>query len=49
MAHRGSLFDRFAKHVSRFAGHPVAFAAAAFLILPWLVGGPPRRAVRGEA
>jgi low affinity Fe/Cu permease len=37
---RGSLFDRFARQVSYLAGHPLAFAAAAALILLWLVSGP---------
>jgi len=40
VARRGSLFDRFARHGARLAGHPVTFAAAAFLILVWLVSGP---------
>jgi low affinity Fe/Cu permease len=31
--HRGSLFDRFAKRVARFAGHPLAFSGAALVIL----------------
>jgi low affinity Fe/Cu permease len=35
-----SLFDRFARAVSYFAGHPMAFAAAAGLIVLWLVSGP---------
>jgi low affinity Fe/Cu permease len=38
--HRGSVFDRFARDVARFAGHPVAFAAALLLIVLWLVSGP---------
>jgi low affinity Fe/Cu permease len=38
--YRRSLFDRFAKSISRSAGHPVAFAAAAGLIVLWLVSGP---------
>jgi low affinity Fe/Cu permease len=38
--YRRSLFDRFANSTSRFAGHPVAFAAAAGLIVLWLVSGP---------
>jgi low affinity Fe/Cu permease len=38
--HRGSLFDRFARHGARFAGHPLAFAGAVLLILIWLVSGP---------
>ena len=39
MYHR-SLFDRFAKAISRFTGHPVAFAAAAGIIVLWIVSGP---------
>jgi low affinity Fe/Cu permease len=38
--HRGSLFDRFAKSVARFAGNPMAFAAAVLLIGLWIVSGP---------
>ena len=34
------MFDRFANSTSRFAGHPVAFTAAAGLIVLWLVSGP---------
>ena len=40
MARRGSLFDRFARHGARLAGHPAAFAVAALLIAVWLVSGP---------
>jgi low affinity Fe/Cu permease len=40
MAHRGSAFDRFAKHGARLAGHPLAFAAAVLLIGAWLLSGP---------
>jgi low affinity Fe/Cu permease len=40
MTHRGSAFDRFAKWIAQFAGHPVAFAAALALIGLWLVSGP---------
>jgi low affinity Fe/Cu permease len=40
MKHRGSTFDRFSKWVARFAGHPVAFAAAVALIGVWLISGP---------
>jgi low affinity Fe/Cu permease len=40
MTHRGSPFDRFAKWIAQFAGHPVAFAAAVALIGLWLVSGP---------
>ena len=38
--HRGSLFDRFAGRAARYAGHPLAFAAAAFVIVVWIVSGP---------
>jgi low affinity Fe/Cu permease len=38
--YRRSLFDRFAKAVSRFTGHPVAFAVAAVIIVVWIVSGP---------
>jgi low affinity Fe/Cu permease len=38
--YRGSLFDRFAKAISQFAGHPVAFAVAGLVILVWIVSGP---------
>jgi low affinity Fe/Cu permease len=34
------LFDRFAKAISQFAGHPVAFAVAGLVILVWIVSGP---------
>jgi low affinity Fe/Cu permease len=37
---RRSFFDRFARRVAYFAGHPVAFAAAVALIALWLVSGP---------
>jgi low affinity Fe/Cu permease len=37
---RRSPFDRFARRVAYIAGHPVAFAAAAALIVLWLVSGP---------
>ena len=37
---RRSFFDRFARRVAYFAGHPMAFAAAVALILLWLVSGP---------
>jgi low affinity Fe/Cu permease len=41
MAHRrGSPFDRFARHAARLAGHPFAFAAAAAIIVVWIVCGP---------
>jgi low affinity Fe/Cu permease len=35
-----TLFDRFAKRASRTAGHPVIFAAAVLVILPWAISGP---------
>ena len=38
--YRRSLFDRFAKAISSFTGHPVAFAAAAGIILVWIICGP---------
>jgi low affinity Fe/Cu permease len=38
--YRRSFFDRFAKAVSRFTGHPVAFAVAAAIIAVWIVCGP---------
>ena len=38
--HRGSVFDRFSKWVAKFAGQPVAFAAAVALIGLWLISGP---------
>jgi low affinity Fe/Cu permease len=37
---RGSPFDRFARHAARLAGHPLAFAAAALIIVAWIVSGP---------
>jgi low affinity Fe/Cu permease len=40
MTQRGSLFDRFARWIAQFAGHPVAFAAAVALIGLWLISGP---------
>jgi low affinity Fe/Cu permease len=40
MTHRRSLFDRFSKWTARFAGQPVAFAAATALIVLWLISGP---------
>jgi low affinity Fe/Cu permease len=40
MTHRGSPFDRFARWIAQFAGHPVAFAAAVALIAVWLISGP---------
>ena len=40
MRGRGSAFDRFARQIARFAGHPLAFAAAVALIVLWLVAGP---------
>jgi low affinity Fe/Cu permease len=38
--HRGSLFDRFARQVAHYAGHPLAFAAAVSVIVLWIVSGP---------
>jgi low affinity Fe/Cu permease len=38
--YRRSLFDRFSKSISRFAGHPVAFVGAAGIIVLWIVSGP---------
>jgi low affinity Fe/Cu permease len=38
--HRRSFFDRFAKAVSRLAGHPTAFTAALFVVVVWMVSGP---------
>jgi low affinity Fe/Cu permease len=35
-----SFFDRFARGVARYAGHPLAFAAAAVAILVWMLSGP---------
>ena len=40
MQHRGSFFDRFSKRISRFTGHPIAFAAAVLIIVVWIVCGP---------
>ena len=40
MARRGSAFDHFARHGARVAGHPMAFAAAAAVIVLWVVSGP---------
>ena len=37
---RRSFFDRFARRVAYFAGHPTAFAGAVALIALWLVCGP---------
>jgi low affinity Fe/Cu permease len=37
---RRSFFDRFARHIAYFAGHPLAFAGALALIVLWLVCGP---------
>ena len=37
---RGSFFDRFSRRVASLAGHPAAFAAAAAVILVWIVSGP---------
>ncbi|HXG75385.1 MAG TPA: low affinity iron permease family protein [Gaiellaceae bacterium] len=38
--YRRSVFDRLAKGVSRFAGHPTAFAGAVAIIVVWLAAGP---------
>ena len=38
--YRRTFFDRFAKAISRFTGHPIAFAAAASIIGIWIVCGP---------
>jgi low affinity Fe/Cu permease len=38
--YRRSFFDRFAKKISTFTGHPVAFAVAAAIIGAWIVCGP---------
>jgi low affinity Fe/Cu permease len=38
--YRRTFFDRFAKAVSRFTGHAIAFAAAFVVILVWIVSGP---------
>jgi low affinity Fe/Cu permease len=40
VVYRRSFFDRFAKGISRFAGHPIAFAVAAIIIAAWIVCGP---------
>jgi low affinity Fe/Cu permease len=37
---RGSIFDRLARRVARFVGHPLAFAAAVAAIVVWVVSGP---------
>jgi low affinity Fe/Cu permease len=38
--YRRSLFDRFARGIASFAGHPLAFAVATIIILVWIVSGP---------
>jgi low affinity Fe/Cu permease len=38
--YRRAFLDRFAKAVSRFTGHPMAFAVAAAIIAVWIVCGP---------
>ena len=38
--YRRSFFDRFSTTISRFTGHPVAFAVAAAIIGVWIVSGP---------
>jgi low affinity Fe/Cu permease len=35
-----TLFDRFARGISRTVGHPTTFAAAVLIILVWAVTGP---------
>jgi len=35
-----SVFARLAKWVARHAGHPLAFAAAIFIIIAWALTGP---------
>jgi low affinity Fe/Cu permease len=37
---RGTLFDRMAKRASTSAGRPVAFAAAAGVLVLWALSGP---------
>jgi low affinity Fe/Cu permease len=38
--HQRSPFDRFAKSVARFGGHPLAFAIAFLIIVVWILSGP---------
>ena len=38
--YHASPFDRFAKWISRTAGHPATFAAAVLIILVWATLGP---------
>src|SRR6516225_824100 len=38
--YRSSPFDRFSKRTARSAGHPLAFAAAAAIVVGWVVVGP---------
>ena len=40
MLYRGSPFTRFAKRISRAAGHPTAFVLAVLIILVWAASGP---------
>ncbi len=35
-----ALFDRFAKWISRAAGHPASFIAAVLILLVWATTGP---------
>ncbi|WP_396614804.1 low affinity iron permease family protein [Lysobacter soli] len=35
-----SVFNRFAKHASRFAGRPTSFALASLVVASWLLTGP---------
>ena len=37
---QASIFDRFARRIAHYAGHPLAFAAAAIAILVWMLSGP---------
>ncbi len=40
MLYRGSPFTRFAKWISRAAGHPTTFVLAVVIILVWAATGP---------
>ena len=40
MMYQTSLFSKFARKISREAGHPLAFLSAMGLILLWLFTGP---------
>jgi low affinity Fe/Cu permease len=37
---RGSFFDRFARRAAYVAGHPLAFATAAAVLVVWAASGP---------